>query len=174
MPNHVSNEIIFRGVDAAMQDAIVAKCCNAKGEVDFEVLVPTPINLWLGDVSSRHEEAFGTTALDWSRANWGTKWNAYSHKPVERTADTLTLRFDTAWSPPYPWIIAVFNTFKRSFDHNWMDEGAERGVCGKWNYAALEDRQLGKPWDEKLADDEMQKHLNMLRWGVESLDEPVQ
>jgi hypothetical protein len=89
MPNHVINEVIFRGVDAAAQDAISAKICSAPGKVDFEVLVPTPPNVWLGNVSSLHEKAFGRErcALDWSTVEWGTKWNAYGLKPIERTED---------------------------------------------------------------------------------------
>jgi hypothetical protein len=37
-------------------------------------------------------------------------------------------------------------------------------VSGRWNYAALEDRAAfaEKPWDEKPADDDMQKHLHVL------------
>lgn len=169
MPNHVVNEIIFRGVDAAAQEAILSRCINAEGKVDFEMLVPTPINLWLGNVGQKHEKAFGTTALDWSRTHWGTKWNAYGHKPTERTADTLILRFETAWSPPYPWIIAVFNTFKRSFEHNWLDEGRDRGVAGRWDYAALTGNDaFAEPWTEKPADDELQKHLHTLHYGEDA------
>lgn len=173
MPNHVINELVFRGVDAAAQDVIIAKICNAKGEVDFEVLVPTPLNVWHGNVGSKHEKAFGSEGcgLDWSRQEWGTKWNAYSQKPIERTEDSLTLRFETAWSPPYRWLVAVFNSTKRSFDHNWLDEGASRGVSGKWDYAALTDNRLAEPWSEKPADDDMQKHLHKLHWGVEKFDD---
>lgn len=173
MPNHVINELIFRGVDTAAQDAIIAKLCNAKGEVDFEILVPTPANVWLGSVGQKHEMAFGRdfVALDWSRANWGTKWNAYRHKPMERTDGNLTLRFHTAWSPPYTWIVAVFNTIKRDFDHNWLDEGRDRGVQGKWVYGYLEAWPNGDPWTETPADDEMQKHLHKLLWGVEVFED---
>lgn len=167
MPNHVINEIVFRGVDAGAQEAIIAKCCNSDGKVDFEGLVPTPPQVWLGDVSTKHER-LGANALDWSRENWGTKWNAYRHKPIERTDDTLTLRFDTAWSPPYGWLVAVFNTFKISFDHNWLDEGASRGVEGKWNYAGLIGGDLRtEPWTEIECSDEMQRHLLKLLWSVE-------
>lgn len=171
MPNHITNEIIFRGVDATAQDAIIAKLCNSDGKVDFEILVPTPPNVWIGNVGQKHER-LGRNALDWSRENWGTKWNAYGHKPVERTDDTLTIIFDTAWSPPYPWLVAVFNTVKRDFDHNWLDEGASHGWTGTWNYAALvDDKLFAEPWSEEPCSDEMQKHLNVLKWGVESLDD---
>lgn len=171
MPNNVINELIFRGVDTAAQDAIITKLCNADGKVDFEVLVPTPANIWLGNVGQQHSR-LGANALDWSRENWGTKWNAYGHKPIERTDDTITFRFDTAWSPPYPWLIAVFNTIKRGFDHNWLDEGASRGVEGRWDYDALKGSDYQKePWLEWPCSDAMQKHLHKLRWGVESFDD---
>ena len=174
MPNHITNELIFRGVDDVAATSILAKLCNADGNVDFEVLVPTPPNVWLGNVGQFHEKRLGREmdALDWSRANWGTKWNAYGHKPVERVDDALKIRFDTAWSPPYPWLVAVFNVLKRDFEHNWMDEGASRGWEGKWNYAALvESKTFADPWTGTPCSDEMQKHLNVLKWGVENLDD---
>lgn len=171
MPNHIINELIFRGVDADEQVTIAAKICNAEGKVDFETLVPTPLNVWLGNVGSKHETAFGQTGLDWSREQWGTKWNAYGHKPTERTDDTITFRFDTAWSPPYRWLVAVFNSLKCDFDHNWLDEGRDRGVEGRWRWMALEDYKLGEPWSETPCGDDMQKHLHLLRWGVEKFDD---
>jgi hypothetical protein len=165
MPNHILNEMIFRGVDAAQQDAIIAKLCNDEGKVDFEKLVPTPPNIWLGSVGQKHAK-LGKNGLDWSRENWGTKWNAYSHKPTERTEDSITFIFETAWSPPYGWLVSVFNTLKIDFDHNWLDEGASRGVEGKWRTEET-GKMLGDPWIEKPCEDEMQRHLHKLHWGVE-------
>jgi len=167
MPNDVTNELVFRGVDSAGQEAIEAKLC-VDGKVDFEVLVPTPLNVWRGNVSSAHEQAFGRErcGLDWSRVEWGTKWNAYSHKPIDRTADTITFVFNTAWRPPYPWLVAVFNSLKCDFDHNWLDGGASRGVEGRWRYSEME-KNVGDPWRETPCSDEMQRHLHKLRWGVE-------
>lgn len=170
MPNHVINEIIFRDVDQAAQDAIIGKICNAEGKVDFDVLVPTPLNMWLGNVGQRHTDAFGETALEWSRENWGTKWNAYGHKPIERTDGSITFRFESAWSPPYRWLVAVFNGLKRSFDHNWISEGdTDAAMCGKWDYAALTSRDMtADPWEETRGDDTMQKHLYELLYGSEA------
>lgn len=172
MPNHVVNEVIFKGLDAIRRAEILAGIVNAKGEVDFEILLPVPLNCWMGSVGSNHEKAFKNTALDWCRYNWGTKWGAYSQKPIEMTADGLRIQFETAWCPPYGWLAAVFNHFKVSFEHNWYDEGAIRGVSGVFNYAALEAGDFrGEPWIEHPADDEMQKHLHMLKFGVESFDD---
>lgn len=170
MPNHVANELIFRGVDADAKAEIIANLCNADGEVDFGILVPLPLNMWWGSVSQKHEKAFKRIALDWCREHWGTKWNAYKHRAIEETEDTLILRFDTAWNPPYPWLAAVFNKLKRSFDHNWLSEGEERGHHAVFDHTKV-DSWMHDPWCEEDADDEMHKHLHVLRWGVESFEE---
>lgn len=167
MPNHVINEIIFRNVDAGKQAAIAAKLCNDEGKVDFERLVPIPPNIWLGNVGTKHEK-LGVSALDWCRENWRTKWNAYSHKPIERTDDSITFRFETAWSPPYGWLVAVFNVIRLDFEHNWLDEGAARGWEGMWLRSTFDtERGFEDPWTEKPASDAMQRHLHKLHWGVE-------
>lgn len=170
MPNHVINELIFRSVDTAAQDRILAAACNADGKVDFAVLVPPPLNLWMGSVGSEHERAFGRTGLAWNRENWGTKWNAYSHKAIERTPDCLILRFETAWSPPYPWLAAIFNDLNLSFDHNWLDEGAERGVSGTFLADDGTTSSWGPEWKESPASEDIHRHLHKLHWGVEEFE----
>ncbi|UVO33992.1 hypothetical protein KUL72_20995 [Bradyrhizobium arachidis] len=177
MPNHCINEIIFRNVDVAAQEAILAKVRNQDGEIDFGVLVPKPLNLWDGGVGSLHEKKFRQTGLDWARENWGTKWNAYGidegckYQSIAQGDDTLTLTFQTAWGPPYPWIAALFNFFQRPIEHNWLDEGESRGHSGTFDYQQYVKGFGG--WDEVDADDAMQKHLHKLLWGVEEFpDEP--
>jgi len=166
MPNHIVNELVFRNLDEADQDAILALVLNDAGEVDFEILVPAPLNLWCGNVGANHTEAFRDTHLDWATRNWGTKWNAYSQKPISRTDDSLILIFETAWRPPYGWLAALFNKTKRSFDHNWLDEGRDRGVEGRFVWD--EGRPFGPMhWEEEPCGDEMQRHLHYLHWGVE-------
>lgn len=167
MPNHVINELIFRNVTPEQQDEILALALGAEGKVDFERLVPAPKNVWWGNVGQSHTTAFKDTHMDWATRNWGTKWNAYGHKPIERDDDSLTLIFETAWRPPYGWLAALFNTVERSFEHNWLDEGRERGVEGVFTFDAS--AKFGPmEWGEKPCSDEMQKHLHFLHWGVES------
>lgn len=137
MPNNCINELIFRDAEKATQERIIAATCDAEGQVDFQILVPIPLNIWRGNVSSEHERAFKRTGLDWARENWGTKWNAYSHHPIERTDNTVALRFETAWGPPYPWLAAVFNHLGLPFQHNWLSEGGGDGVVGTFKVAAL-------------------------------------
>jgi hypothetical protein len=170
MPNHIINEIIFRDLTADRKNELLANCCDKDGKVDFEILVPMPLNVWRGSVGTRHEQAFKIVGLDWARENWGTKWNAYSHKPTETTADSLIFRFETAWRPPYGWLCAVFNRFKLSFEHNWLDEGTSRGVHGVFDWAEAE-KDFGDPWKEEPADDALNKHLHVLHWGVESFED---
>jgi hypothetical protein len=170
MPNHVANEVIFRGVDAATQEKILAAVCNRDGKVDFEILLPVPINYWMGSVGIQHKEAFPGNALDWCTANWGTKWNAYGDNTVERTEDMLTLRFDTAWRPPMGWFVALFNTLKLTFEYNWLSEGESRGHSGKFDWSKME-TMFADGWVEKECNEELQKHLHMLRWGCESFPE---
>lgn len=62
---------------------------------------------------------------DWSLANWGTKWGAYSFHLVDDKPDRLEFMFDTAWSTPEP----IFNKIGElypdllfrihSFDEGW-------------------------------------------------------
>ena len=170
MPNHVINELIFRDVDKIAQALILNRLCDAEGKVDFQILVPVPLNIWWGNAGQRHEQAFKRTRLDWASENWGTKWNAYDQAPIEATADTLTLRFQTAWSPPYPWLAAVFNGLKCSFEHNWMSEGDDAGRCGVFDVAQAGEL-LGDPWQQREADEAMQRHLHLLLWGVEAFED---
>jgi hypothetical protein len=176
MANDVINEIIFRNVDQDARNRILEKVRNADGEIDFEILLPRPLNIWCGDVSSKHNKAFPGTGLDWSTTNWGTKWNAYGldkeYKSIEEGDDSLTLRFQTAWSPPMGWIVALFNFFKLPFEHNYLTEGSDRGVSANFDFAALSWFRSGyyrEAWSERPADDELQKHIHKMLWGVESL-----
>lgn len=162
MPNHVLNELIFTDVDASAQTKILAAACDADGKVDFEILVPMPENIWQGCVGSAHV-VFENIGLDWARQQWGTKWNAYSQRPIKQTDESLTLTFETAWSPPYPWLAAMFNTLGLPFTHNWLDEGSERAVQGHFHI----NDPLGNNWVEKQADDPTHRRLHKLHWGVE-------
>lgn len=170
MPNHVINELIFRTADEADRERILAAICSKDGAVDFEILVPVPLNVWRGDVGSNHQEAFKRVGLDWQRENWGTKWNAYGQVPVERSTDALTIRFQTAWTPPYPWLAAVFNSLRLPFEHNWLSEGGAPGKSGTFDPAG----RFGNEWKEIEAPDALHRHLHMLLWGVEEFEDETE
>lgn len=170
MPNHITSEIVFRDISAADQDAIIAAIFDSDGRVDLGILVPEPLNLWKGNEGINHDKAFGKRlGMSWARENWGTKWNAYQSRPADRTEDTLTVVFDTAWAPPFPWIAALFNYSKRSFDHNWLDEGGEYSVEGKFCWTP--DDAMGLRWSENRASQETHERLHTLKWGCAKFED---
>ena len=164
MPNHIANEVVFTGLTDDLRERLLAKLCNAKGDPDFAILLPPPLNSWPGSVSVLHEKAFPDNHLDWCRKNWSTKWNAYQVRQNEVDGDRLVLRFNTAWRAPMGWFVAIFNTFEISFEYRYLDEGSNRGRLGFFNWDRLDDMG-GEAWSERDADDEMNRYLHVLRWG---------
>lgn len=167
MPNHVLNEIVFSTVDAEQQASILAKCYGKEGKVDFNTLVPMPLNIWRGNIGVEHDKAFGLTWWNWASENWGTKWNAYDHKPTVQTATSLTLVFETAWSPPYPWLAALLNSTELPFDHNWLDEGASWSRSGRFSIR----EGWGPEWKDVEADEATHRRIHMLHWGCERFED---
>ena len=175
MPNYVINEVIFPNVDQSQQAPILAKVSGEHGPIDFSTLLPVPINYWQGDTSADHEETCPGTKLDWCTANWSTKWNASPlflmpgevarYQPIAQTDTTLILTFQTAWSPAYGWILALFNTFHFEIVHNWLSEYDNEGQVGHYYVDDGQNR-----WGSKEADQDMQRHLMYLRYGVESFE----
>ena len=119
MPNHVTNKIVFPSEFSAK---VFALCCPC-GKFSFETLIPRPINVYLGDLSSEDERDFSNNWHSWNKENWGTKWGAYSQSCGIRDDDKAFIKFDTAWSVPYPVIAAFANRFKMEFIHSYYDEG---------------------------------------------------
>jgi hypothetical protein len=178
MPNHVLNELVFHDLSGQEIDKIVSMVGTEGRPVDFSVLVPQPINIWKGGVGKRHKEIFNDNALNWNRRNWGTKWNAYGlsetkYNPIMVGDDgTLIITFQTAWRPPMDWIIALYNSAKRAFVHNWLDEGAEFGHTDQFICPPEKD-WMAEEWVEGRADEETDRRLRFLLWGdVESENIP--
>lgn len=80
----------------------------------------------------RMARCFGETGFkgwyDWSIANWGTKWNAYSFEKI--SDDPFVFRFDTAWDFPTPVFRAAAKKFPDlrfhcvTFDEGWNFAGS--------------------------------------------------
>ena len=46
--------------------------------IDFQKIIPMPKGLWMGGINPETRAKYGKNNwLDWSLANWGTKWNAF-------------------------------------------------------------------------------------------------
>jgi len=168
MPNHVVNEIVIEG-DATLFDRVLAKISTAQSPIDFEALLPLPLNAWAYSQSTKHEQAFPIMAMDWTRQNWGTKWNAYGiddgYQSIVRTDTHLTLTFQTAGGPPLGWILALHNALKLSFTYGYLSEGGTPARDG-WFRAPVND--FSDAWDEADASPVRQRYLHKLLWGVES------
>lgn len=127
MPNHVTHKITFAPERAA--EVFAAVC--PEGKFSFEILVPPPPHLYYGDTTSEDEQDFKCNWYSWNRENWGTKWGAYSSTCGIEDAVAF-IKFDTAWSVPYPILSAFNNRFKMPFEHRYYDEGANFWGIEMW------------------------------------------
>lgn len=161
MPNHVQNEIIFENINQKKIKEILAKVFNKKeNRIDFNILVPQPLNIWKGGVSTTHEEAFPSNSIEWNSENWGTKWNAYGSN-ILFNKNKLILKFQTAWNPPRGWVVAIFNYFKVSFKHLWMSEYSDIAYIETYSI----DKDFNNNWACEKANEEQQKYMYQLLYG---------
>lgn len=81
----------------------------------------------------RCKDGFNSGGYEWCLDNWGTKWG-FCHAGIMReTKRTVKYRFDTAWSPPIPLILAASVQHPRcTFTLRYW----ERGMCFKGVYKA--------------------------------------
>jgi hypothetical protein len=71
-----------------------------------------PDYLEIGEQYKRNLDQFGVKSwYDWNCRNWGTKWDADFHGFEQPNARTLKYWFDTAWSPPEPWVETAHEQF---------------------------------------------------------------
>lgn len=81
---------------------------NELGEVDFNILVPKPNNIYNGNIGLEEDKKHGKNNWhDWNIANWGTKWNAYESVVARYSEEKVEIAFLTAWCFPKAW----FNKF---------------------------------------------------------------
>ena len=119
MPNHVWNQLVFKSEEIAGQ--MFAEIAPNGKDVDFNTLIPTPLHIYQESIGAHDEMDFKeNTWSSWNRANWNTKWNAYETQLKGRA-----IEFQTAWSPPYPFAIAVANKFGLDFRHTYICEYGE-------------------------------------------------
>ena len=128
MPNHVTNKLIF---DSDVFEQLSDLCTN--GTLDFRKLIPTPPEMYHGDLSREDEVDFACNWMSWSKVHWGTKCNAYGGT-IEVVDGTCVLLFDTAYSVPYPVISALNNVLQKSFIHKYYDEGGNFWGIDTWQF----------------------------------------
>ena len=127
MPNHVTHKIIF-SIDDPQK--ILDEVCPG-GKFDFGKLIPMPLDVYRGDTSSIDEKDFPNNWHSWGVAHWGTKWNCYEQSCGIKDGVAF-IKFDTAWSIPYPVLAAFANKYAIPFEHRYFDEGENFWGIQKW------------------------------------------
>lgn len=161
MPDVVKNRIVFKRVSIEKKFEILDFIIDKKCRVDFNILIPQPLNIWLGNCGALEERIFKQTWYNWNQANWGTKWNAYNTRHIMYSRGVLELTFDTAWTPPYPWLAALINKLKTSFNHYYSLE-SDKVFIGKFSYKKEDEDTIKNPysWSEVECSE---KELNLLK-----------
>jgi hypothetical protein len=83
---------------------------------------------------------YGTASwLDWARTNWGTKWDVTLGRIEDDLPDgTVQVWFDSAWSPPEPWLAKTVAIFPEGRTVLAYAEGGS----GFWGLVAYQDGEL--------------------------------
>ena len=103
--------------EPSRDEAIIANCVSMRVPVPPIKMSNTRFNILLQYMHAYKE--FGTCSwYSWSCKYWGTKWNACH---IEQRDDGLA--FQTAWSMPVPWIVALSKEFPDdAIRIQWADE----------------------------------------------------
>ena len=160
MPNHITNEITCDDQRA------LSSLLNDGGQVDFAVLIPPPENIETGGCAHHFDRSAdpdvpqpdGTVCwYQWNIARWGTKWNAYDQEVTEGK-----LRFDTAWSHPYPVVEALSKKHPDTkFEVKYADEDLG---CNLGHYMII-DGQMTEIEDYSSYDDKSKEFAARLKYG---------
>jgi hypothetical protein len=143
MPNWCNNKLTVFGPDEDVQRFKKNAIGNSpwhteqekKNVLNFHSLTPVPPEV----VSAGYDQA----GYEWELMNWGCKWGACSTELVEEREGHLTYFFDTAWSPPIPFLSKLapqWSTLTFLLDYEEMGMGF-KGIT-KVHGDAVEDHCL--------------------------------
>ena len=107
------------------------------------------------------------TWYEWSRENWGTKWNSYRLVVSDQSTSPLEFQFETAWSFPIPVFEKLAKEFPLlefecfCFDEGWSfaGEGCFNPSDDKFCFEAVEatkelyEKVYGEPYIEEAEDE---------------------
>ena len=161
MPNNVTNKLTF---DPLHADTVFKICCPHNG-MDFNTLIPQPLQVYQGNISSEDETDFTCNWKTWNLENWGTKWNAYDSICTSVYGDDAAIIFNTAWSIPYPVIVAFANRFEIPFEHRYFDEGYNFWGIETWTNESgvmrRSNKRYNKPEDKETLSKELKNQTEI-------------
>ena len=104
MPNWCNNKLAVSGPDEDVEQFKEAAIGNSpwqtkeekKSALNFHSLIPIPPEVL--------SAGYNPAGYEWELKNWGCKWGACHAESVEEWEGHLTYFFDTAWSPPIPFL----------------------------------------------------------------------
>lgn len=109
--------------------------------LSFESILPYPKHFLYMDLAREAlpngpekwatKDGYNSGGYEWCISNWGTKWDTCSVSKTENNQRIL-YRFDTAWSPPLPVILAFSKKFRAlRFELKWFERGC--GCKGRYH-----------------------------------------
>lgn len=115
MPNWCYNKLTVEFMLARKLDEFIKDMAGSGPYYGGVRDIPTRSLTLHGAVPMPDSVAAGDKAYNWATTNWGTKWDI-SEAGCERVGPYRAVyRFDTAWSPPDPWIYKLAERYPDSF-----------------------------------------------------------
>jgi len=177
MPNHCENDLHISGEKADV-DKLLAfiGADKEKTEFDFSKIIPYPERFEQMDREMKEaqetpegreaykakwgtaSDGFNSGGYEWRIREWGTKWGAYD--VARRDYEGVVLTFQTAWSPPFPVIVALAKMFPTvHLSLEYFEQGA--AFAGGFQCVPKDDWYDEKePWEAgKVTDEWKAKYL---------------
>lgn len=112
MPNWSHNKVKIEGQNEMLERFVAAQAGPAVGQetgqrsFTFNAQVPVPVKVVRNGFWSSDPEVMDQRT--WQTEHWGTDRDVNDFDlEIERAEGEITLRFNTAWSPPYHWMREV-------------------------------------------------------------------
>jgi len=119
MPNHVTNRVEITSDEPFKIDKLIESLKTSDEQIfDFNSIIEMPEDSDTFQatghlvISETSRQSSRGNWYDWSRENWGTKWNAYRATMERNSKNQVTYTFQTAWACPFPVIQKLAEKFK--------------------------------------------------------------
>ena len=128
MPNWCDNSVVITHEDKSKLEELSKQ---AEQSTLFGFVLPEPdydkvkVKSAFPEISGKEFSDPKGAWWDWRVQNWGTKWEADFESDLD--TNTLTLRFDSAWSPPVP-IYRELHERGFGIEAGWLETGCD--FCG--------------------------------------------
>ena len=113
MPNHVTNRLEIHCEDkitmGKIRMMIFDEDENKKQKYTMSKMLPLPVRF-------SGSKAYSDYGYDWCRAIWGCKWDVYDDSMYD-SGNTITIYYQTAWSPNDRWIELLCLYIQETFIH---------------------------------------------------------